>query len=397
MSFNYDKCAVVAFRTLHYNDYEYGNCINECNCGFHWKLGEQLIREVSSYKYLGIELDRSLSFQEFKKRIKEKARKNVSRVWYMGMYDGCLSVKASINLYQALVRSVLEYGCEIWGDEVWEEGERVQREMGRRILRCNGKTTNEALLGELGWWTLRARRDFCKLKYWIKILLMDENRLVRRIYKGSKHKYMSEGTNNWCKTVHSLAYKYNLLDLWTDEALVHQPQGNSRDKWTNLIYQKIHAIEQERWLRRMNKKSKLRTYQTFKSKLELEPYLLSDTQKTARYLLTRIRTGTNKLRIETGRWKRPQEALEERVCRVCMSGAVEDEKHFILDCNAYTNLRNEMLDRIRSKTHNRYNLHLEGADRRWIILMNPKDKKAEINEALKEYLKTAWKKRTLLL
>ena len=51
--------------------------------------------------------------------------------------------------------------------------------MARRILRCNGKTTNEAVLGELGWWKLRTRREFCKLKYWIRVLLMNENRLVR--------------------------------------------------------------------------------------------------------------------------------------------------------------------------------------------------------------------------
>src|SRR5438105_1031942 len=111
------------------------------------RLGERLIKQVTVYKYLGIELDVQLTFKDFKKRIKEKARRNVSRVWTMGMYDGCLSVKACVNLYQALVRSILEYGCVIWGDEEWEEGERVQREMGRRILRCNGKTTNEAVLG----------------------------------------------------------------------------------------------------------------------------------------------------------------------------------------------------------------------------------------------------------
>ena len=107
---------------------------------------------MNVYKYLGIELDIQLTFEGFKKRIKEKARRSISRVWAMGMSEGGLSVKACINLYQALVRSVLEYGCVIWGDEEWEEGERVQREMARRILRCNGKTTNEAVLGELGWW-----------------------------------------------------------------------------------------------------------------------------------------------------------------------------------------------------------------------------------------------------
>ena len=75
------------------------------------------------------------------------------------MYSGHLSVKASINLYEALVRSVLEYGAEVWGDEQWEEGEKIQREMGRRLLRCHSKTANEVVLGELGWWRLRTRRD----------------------------------------------------------------------------------------------------------------------------------------------------------------------------------------------------------------------------------------------
>jgi len=70
---------------------------------------------VNSYKYLGIELDPVLSFKEFKQRIREKARKNMSKIWAMGMINGALSVKASITLYDALVRSILEYGAEIGG------------------------------------------------------------------------------------------------------------------------------------------------------------------------------------------------------------------------------------------------------------------------------------------
>ena len=44
---------------------------------------------------------------------------------------------------------MLEYGVQVCGEGVWEEGERVQREMSRRILRCHGKTCNEAVQGEL--------------------------------------------------------------------------------------------------------------------------------------------------------------------------------------------------------------------------------------------------------
>jgi len=42
------------------------------------------------------------------------------------MRHGSLSVKASINLYEALVRSVLEYGAEIWTNQEWEDGESTE-------------------------------------------------------------------------------------------------------------------------------------------------------------------------------------------------------------------------------------------------------------------------------
>ena len=63
-----------------------------------------------------------------------------------------------------------------------------------------------------------------------------------------------------------------------------------------------------------------------KKSLKLEKYLISEKQKPGRYILTKLRTGICKLRIETGRYKKPRkEPVEERVCRICRSGEIEDE------------------------------------------------------------------------
>ena len=40
-----------------------------------------------------------------------------------------------------------------------------------------------------------------------------------------------------------------------------------------------------------------------------------------------------------GRWKRPKEAWEEQVCTFCTFGAVEPEKHFIMECDAFRDIR----------------------------------------------------------
>ena len=53
----------------------------------------------------------------------------------------------------------------------------------------------------------------------------------------------------------------------------------------------------------MDKKPKLRTYVLFKTKLKLENYLSISNIK-GRKLMASLRSGTNMLEIETGRWKR---------------------------------------------------------------------------------------------
>merc|ERR1712083_1079272 len=53
-----------------------------------------------------------------------------------------------------------------------EEAEKLQREMGKRILRLKVSTNNEVVLGELGWWKMKARRDMIRLRYWRKLVNM---------------------------------------------------------------------------------------------------------------------------------------------------------------------------------------------------------------------------------
>ena len=82
------------------------------------------------------------------------------------------------------------------------------------------KTSNAAVRGELGWWKLSTRRNFLALKYWVKILLMSENRLVKKVYKQSKKEYIGRNRSNWLRNIHRLVQKYNLVDLWDDEERV---------------------------------------------------------------------------------------------------------------------------------------------------------------------------------
>lgn len=89
----------------------------------------------------------------------------------------------------------------------------------------------------------------------------------------------------------------------------------------------------------MKSKAKLRTYVKYKSVLKLESYLKNE-DAIGRMMIARIISGTNNLRIETGRYNNMK--VEHRICRLCNS-AVEDEEHFLNECKIYEDIRNECI------------------------------------------------------
>jgi hypothetical protein len=56
--------------------------------------------------------------------------------------------------------------------------------------------------------------------------------------------------------------------------------------------------------------------------------------------LARFRCANHKLQIELGRQVKPVKVLvQQRYCKLCNLGAVEDEDHFLLVCLAYQSVR----------------------------------------------------------
>ena len=87
-----------------------------------------------------------------------------------------------------MVRPVIEYAAEIWGGGDWVEADRIQNAVGRALLGLCRCTSVEVARGELGWLTMKARRDIKILKYWGKIVNMDNHRLVKAIYQECKRR-----------------------------------------------------------------------------------------------------------------------------------------------------------------------------------------------------------------
>ena len=100
------------------------------------------------------------------------------------------------------------------------------------------------------------------------------------------------------------------------------------------------------WQQEIQSKPKLRTYKLMKENFEVESYVAYHVPKNYRSILAQLRMGILPLHIETGRYKNVFDRetgihrkinVNERTCNVCKLDIVEDEKHFLFNCNIYYN------------------------------------------------------------
>ena len=107
---------------------------------------------------------------------------------------------------------------------------------------------------------------------------------------------------------------------------------------------------------------KLGSYRKIKMNFQYEEYL--DTVKNGQHrkALSKLRTSSHRLRIETGRYTSPKTDREDRVCVKCHAlgySHVDDEMHFLLDCKFLGYDQKLLLDVANLKCKNFSNLSQE--------------------------------------
>ena len=90
----------------------------------------------------------------------------------------------------------------------------------------------------------------------------------------------------------------------------------------------------------------LRTYRLFKTDFRLEHYLLHVTNPFHRVARAQYRLSSHNLGIETGRHTKPPKPPEQRLC--CRNGCVDDEIHFLTECDIHTEARQRFISNIKS-------------------------------------------------
>lgn len=259
-----------------------------------------------------------------------------------------ISPRTALNLFDVLIKPILLYNSEIWGlynnhlinnSFTFSIESSIHKSMYETfhlqfckfILGVNSKTTNIAVLGELGRFPLY----LSVIKYSYKFFLHMSKRkgsLVNAALKESEL-LMNVGKKSW------YLYFAKLL-----ETLGNPINGNSplNPKKLLLIEHKLLERFKIYWSDQISNIPKLRTYKKVKIVFDYEPYL--ECNFNIRKLISRIRLSAHKLKIEIGRYEGMRPEL--RWCPHCNDGTVEDEIHFVLHCKHHHVHRTKLYEAI---------------------------------------------------
>ncbi len=152
---------------------------------------------------------------------------------------------------------------------------------------------------------------------------MDQSRLNRELFLFDK----SANGHNWSKKVKKVLSDCNLENLWNRNQQVP----------LEILKSRLAANSLENWRHKCSTKPKLRTYITFKNDLDVASHLCCNMPKYERSLISQLRLGILPLRIETGRYSNLE--VKDRTCLICDTNNVEDEEHFLFNCEFYSNER----------------------------------------------------------
>ena len=304
---------------------------------FKYIMSNTELEIVTEYKYLGFYLHENLNFDNCANHFVSAGSRALGSVINKFKCLKNATFNSFTKLFNAGITSILDYSSEVWGFTKAEQCDRLQSRAQRFYLGVHKFCPIASLNGDMGWFPSRYRRFLNMARFWNRLIKLKDTRLVKRIFIWD----MDQGHSNWSSEIENVFDIGNMNDIYDTKSFCILKQLE-----INLL-----AEYQAKWSNQCTSMPKLRTYITFKTVYCTENYVKMYLTRQQRSILAQIRSGILPLRIETGRFQNTKDSTskkmrklkpEERTCLICKTDNVEDEMHFIFECEVYCESRNNM-------------------------------------------------------
>ena len=385
-----------------------------------WTLLGQPVEVKKSYKYLGTEiLHDPRDWSAYMERVLGKAKRaSKDLAWKCGQEAGLLP-RTAAALWKSIVRPVLEYAAELWAGDIptklIDRAEKIQTNYAKSILGLVGcqSVPHDFLRAELGMEKLTSRWEKLRLGYWRRLHMANFNTTLRSMVSLRKWQVdwaPSTFDNGWMGKTKAMLEKADLSEDWRDPSLCCKLL---KEEWKDKVYDSVEERETRNTITRLVKMTSNHASRYVRSKrwdkveeefarssgeigrrgaLVPEPYLDDRKEPVGRRLKLMCRAGCLPVMKRVVR----EAGLPpwQGTCRMCSSGEVEDIEHMVMHCAAHARHRNKLLERVS------FDPAVSQSDRLDVLLgksTGVAKTDAEIDAAVKRFLKKAWRGRKWLV
>lgn len=313
-------------------------------------FGKNRVKQCNEYKYLGSFITNSGTFKQNEVAIRKKG---IRASFLITQNVGFLAKTSTlIDIFEKTIEPILTYNsevtmayipkswrCQKFKEKMWNQGEEINKvtmSFLRRSLGVHKKTTNIALLSEVGKYPIILKVYLNIFKYWIRLLNNPSNLLKEALKINMK--YEEVGNLSWSRTVTYLFHVTKTIPLGTDAKIMKNFKMNLEKLF--LEWWKSQAVT--------TGENKLDFYFQHKKNFAFEKYLDNIPRDTRMYL-TRLRLSSHCFPIEVQRYKDIER--KDRLCDICDLEETGDENHYLLRCpnRQICEVRNYFFDKIKQK------------------------------------------------
>ena len=300
------------------------------------------IESVKQYTYLGFTFVPSGKMNEGIENLLNKGKKAWFAIQRSLQKSKAKTVKTYLKLIDTLIKPIILYACEAWGDirtkKLFEnKTEKFHLSMCKQVLGVNKRSNNVNTLAELGRYPLFINIESQIFKYFQRFVYVDKNRFL---YKAFQHELTEDfgEQGSWVTFIKCKLSNYGLASLASDICKTCKSE-ELKTKYKNRVkifterakdtYLQInfHTLQKDR----LTPLAKIKT-----GKYEIEKYLSLKSFENRR-ALSKLRIRSHNLLVETGKWYNIE--MNQRICKQCDQYKIEDEFHLIFECPKYSELR----------------------------------------------------------